>query len=117
MRSRARLALWLLASAVIAGALVLATGRQPPRLPGDRDHILAQPEVRCLTCHAHTATHPRPADHPLWDDCFSCHSDPTGTLHPRPTAPVSLAGGWRDGPRLAGKADARDSHSPAPAGP
>jgi hypothetical protein len=117
MLSRARLALWLLVSAVIAGTLVLATGRTPPRLPGDRDHFLAQPEARCLTCHGHKASHPRPADHPLRDDCFSCHSDPTGVLHPRPTAPESIAGGWRDDPRLAGRTDAGDSRSPAPARP
>jgi hypothetical protein len=115
MRARRRLLLWLLALAVLFVAILLAT-RTPPRLPGDRDHTLDQAEARCLTCHSHTARHPRSAGHPPRDDCFSCHRDPRGVLHPRPGAPTSLPGGWLDDPRLAagrGVGGAR----PSPGGP
>jgi hypothetical protein len=102
MRRRRWLPLWSLAAAVAAGAGLWATGSKPPRLPADRDHALLQTESACLHCHAHTAAHPRPKGHPLRDDCFSCHRDPEGVLHPRPGAALSLPGGWRDDPRLAG---------------
>jgi hypothetical protein len=114
MRLSSRLALWFLAPALVTVVLLLATGRKPARLPGDRDHALDQSEERCLSCHAHAARHPRPADHPLRDDCYSCHRDPTGALHPREGAPMSLPGGWRDDPRLAGAADARGHPGTAP---
>jgi predicted CXXCH cytochrome family protein len=101
MRVSSRLTPWFLALVVVAAVLLVTTGRKPPRLPGDRDHALDQAEERCLSCHAHGARNPRPADHPLRDACFSCHRDQTGTLHPRAGAPTSLPGGWRDDPRLA----------------
>ena len=81
--------------------VLLATRRTPPRLPPDRDHALDQAETHCLGCHPRTSRHPRPADHPLRDDCFSCHRGPDGVLHPRPGAPTSLPGGWADDPVLA----------------
>jgi hypothetical protein len=79
-----------------------AVGGKPPRLPRDANHGLDQGEAHCLSCHAFTAKHPRPPNHPPRDDCFSCHRDPDGALHPRRGAPTSLPGGWRDDPRLAG---------------
>ena len=80
-----------------------AVGGKPPRLPADIDHAPDQAETRCLTCHGPAARHPRPADHPQRDDCYSCHRDAGGTLHPRPGAPTAVPGGWREDPRLEGK--------------
>lgn len=69
-------------------------------MPADADHRLADAETRCLECHRRDARHPRPADHPLRDDCHSCHRDASGVLHPRKGAPTELPGGWRDDPLL-----------------
>ena len=102
MSRRRRLVLWLLALAILLG-VVLLIRRTVPRLPADRDHPLDQAEAHCLTCHSHAGKHPRPPEHPLRDDCFSCHRDAAGVLHPRPGAPTSLPGGWSDDPRLAGR--------------
>ena len=99
-------ALAALGAAALAGAGLWATGGKPPRLPRGPDHDLAQAESHCLTCHSRADRHPRPADHPLRDDCFSCHRDAAGALHPRPGAPTSIAGGWRDDPGLAPRARA-----------
>ena len=99
MARRGRLLLWVLAPAALLVA-VLLTRSTPPRLPADRDHVLGQSEAHCLTCHSHMGKPPRPAGHPLRDDCFSCHRDPRGVLHARPGAPTSLPGGWADDPRL-----------------
>jgi len=84
--------------ALLIGGLWAASDR-PPRLPADADHGLALPEARCLGCHRHDARRPRPADHPPRDDCFSCHRDAAGALHPRRGAPTSISGGWADDPR------------------
>ncbi|HVN32847.1 MAG TPA: hypothetical protein VMT45_12765 [Thermoanaerobaculaceae bacterium] len=100
MAPRRRLLLWVLAPAALL-VVVLLSWSTPPRLPADPDHALEQAEAHCLTCHIHTGRHARPAGHPLRDDCFSCHRDPRGVLHPRPAAPTSLPGGWADDPRLA----------------
>ncbi|MFI5168306.1 MAG: hypothetical protein ACHQQS_16990 [Thermoanaerobaculales bacterium] len=113
--------LWMAALAVLALASITwwTSGRKPPRLPADADHVFTQAEAHCLTCHAYRTTHPRPPNHPLRDDCFSCHRDPAGDLHPRRAAPTEVAGGWRDDPRLAGRAAAptvparRSAGSPA----
>ncbi len=100
MSARSALRIWgpLALLALLIGGLWAASAR-PPRLPADADHSLAQPESHCLDCHRHLARHPRPLDHPSRDDCFSCHRDAGGTLHPRPGAPTSLPGGWADDPR------------------
>jgi hypothetical protein len=103
---RVRLPVWLGGALGVAFALWLLTDR-PPRMPGDGDHDVTLAEAHCLTCHAHAARHPRPADHPLRDDCFSCHRDAAGALHPREGAPTGIPGGWGDDPRL----------RPAPVGP
>ena len=113
--TRARWAALALAAA--AGLGWWASGRKPPRLPADADHALDQTEAHCLTCHAFGAKHPRPPNHPLRDDCFSCHRDRNGTLHPRRSAPTSLPGGWRDDPRLAGRAAKKAEPAPAAIGP
>jgi hypothetical protein len=88
----------LVLGALLIGGLWAASDR-PPRLPADADHGLALPEARCLGCHRHDARRPRPADHPPRDDCFSCHRDAAGALHPRRGAPTSISGGWADDPR------------------
>jgi len=92
------------AAAIAAAALLLlalwATGDRPPRLPADADHGTGLAESRCLDCHSHVARDPRPADHPPRDDCYSCHEDAAGVLHPRRGAPQSLPGGWESDPRL-----------------
>ena len=97
-----RLLLWIAALALLFLVLLL-TRRTPPSLPADPDHAVSQTEGRCLSCHMRTSRHPRPADHPLRDDCFSCHRGPDGVLHPRRGAPTSLPGGWVDDPVLAGR--------------
>jgi hypothetical protein len=92
-----------LAAAAVAALLLLALwagSDRPPRLPADADHAADLPEARCLECHGHTAREPRPADHPPRDDCFSCHKDAAGALHPRRGAPQSVPGGWESDPRL-----------------
>jgi len=103
MRASSRLLFWLAAVAVLGAVALWATSGKPPRLPVDPDHSVDQAEARCLHCHVHTGAHPRPADHPLRDDCFSCHRDAHGVLHPRQGASTELTGGWKDDPRLAGK--------------
>lgn len=90
---------WLAGVAAVAAGVWVSSSKAP-RLPADGDHALGQSETRCLTCHGFGQRHPRPADHPLRDDCFSCHRDPEGTLHPRDGSPTELPGGWRDDPRL-----------------
>jgi hypothetical protein len=104
MRFRGRGLAWAVGLAAAAAVGVWATSGKPPRLPADADHALGQAEAACLRCHARTGQNPRPADHPLRDDCFSCHRDAHGRLHPRPGAATSLPGGWRDDPVLAGRA-------------
>ncbi|HVN75534.1 MAG TPA: hypothetical protein VMT19_04400 [Thermoanaerobaculaceae bacterium] len=104
MRVSKRLLLWLAAVAAMGAALLWATSGKPPRLPADADHRFDQTESACLQCHTRTGRHPRPADHPLRDDCFSCHRDRLGELHARPGAPTEVPGGWRDDPRLAARA-------------
>lgn len=89
---------WAVAVLAVAAALWLLADRAP-RLPGDEDHSLCQAEARCLTCHGHAGRHPRPADHPPRDDCYSCHPDAAGALHPRKNAPTAIPGGWSDDPR------------------
>ncbi|MBZ5589940.1 MAG: hypothetical protein LAO05_15395 [Acidobacteriia bacterium] len=106
LRSK-RLALYVLTVTAVAVVGLWTTAAKPPRLPADRDHGFEQAETRCLQCHVHTGAHPRPTDHPLRDDCFSCHRDAHGGLHPRPGAPLSVPGGWQDDPRLAGKLGGR----------
>ncbi|MGC8916274.1 MAG: hypothetical protein ACP5NF_04780 [Thermoanaerobaculum sp.] len=88
--------------AAVFAVLLLASDRAP-RMPGDGDHTVQQSEAACLACHAFGKRHPRPEDHPLRDDCFSCHRDASGQLHPRRDAPTSIPGGWRDDPRLVAK--------------
>ncbi len=97
--SHLRALAWLAVPALVLLAL-WATGDRPPRMPGDADHATGQSETHCLSCHGHTAQRPRPADHPLRDDCFSCHRDAGGDLHPRTGVPTEIPGGWRDDPRL-----------------
>ncbi len=91
----------------MAALVVWTASDRPPRMPADADHSLDQTEGHCLSCHGYGRSHPRPADHPLRDDCFSCHRDARGVLHPRPQAPTAIPGGWRDDPRLAPRAAPR----------
>jgi hypothetical protein len=95
-----RALLWLVAPVLLLLALWVTADRAP-RLPDDGDHRPGQAEAICLGCHGHTARRPRPADHPLRDDCYSCHRDAAGALHARDGAATEIPGGWRDDPRLA----------------
>jgi len=97
--SRLRALLWLAVPALLLLALWAVSGRAP-RMPADADHATDQSEARCLSCHGHAERRPRPDDHPLRDDCFSCHRDAGGVLHERPGVPTEIPGGWRDDPRL-----------------
>jgi hypothetical protein len=104
MKVNVRRLAWAVGLVAVAGVGLWATSRGSPALPADRNHAVSQAEARCLGCHDRTGGFPRPADHPLRDDCFSCHRGPDGRLVPRPGAPTSLPGGWRDDPVLAGRA-------------
>ncbi|MGD1147704.1 MAG: hypothetical protein ABR961_07140 [Thermoanaerobaculaceae bacterium] len=107
MRASRSLLLRLAAVAALGAVALWATSGKPPRLPADPDHSVGEAETRCLRCHVHTGAHPRPTDHPLRDDCFSCHRDARGVLHPRQGASTDLPGGWKDDPGLAGRAGGR----------
>lgn len=104
MGERGRWGLALLLGLCGFFALLLLVSDRPPKMPADPDHAVDVSEIRCLSCHGYGQKHPRPERHPLRDDCFSCHRDARGQLHPRKDAPTSLPGGWRDDPRLWGKA-------------
>jgi hypothetical protein len=93
----------LLAAAAVVALALWASADRAPRMPGDADHRPETAEARCLECHGRPARHPRPPDHPLRDDCHSCHRDAGGALHPRKGAPTELPGGWRDDPVLRGR--------------
>jgi len=91
-------------TAGVAGVALVALGLwavadRAPRLPADSEHAVTQTEAACLGCHGHAARSPRPAGHPPRDDCYSCHRDSAGVLHPREGAALELEGGWRDDPR------------------
>jgi len=92
---------WFAAPAAVALVVLAlwAAGGKAPDLPADPDHRLGQGEADCLACHGHAGRSPRPADHPPRDDCFSCHRDAAGELHPRPGAPTAVPGGWQDDTR------------------
>lgn len=98
VRRRSFRALLWLAVPAVAAVVLLLTSRGAPRMPGDGDHTARTSEVRCLSCHSFAGERPRPDDHPPRDDCFSCHALADGAMHPRPGAPTSLPGGWRDAP-------------------
>jgi hypothetical protein len=76
-RGRAGLILFLGLGTFLMGSLVLYTLRQrPPLLPADRDHAIAREPSACLVCHGPTGNDPRDPNHPLNDQCFSCHERP-----------------------------------------
>lgn len=95
-------------------AVLLLAADRPPRMPEDANHRLDQAEASCLTCHGYGKKHPRPESHPLRDDCFSCHRDARGKLHPRREAPIALPGGWQEDPRLSGRAKSSQLRPPSP---
>ncbi|MFN3412857.1 MAG: hypothetical protein ACK42L_02220 [Thermoanaerobaculum sp.] len=103
MPERARWGLALFLGLLGVFAVLLLVSDRAPKMPPDADHQVSVPEVLCLSCHGYVQKHPRPANHPLRDDCFSCHRDSQGKLHPRKDAATSLPGGWRDDPRLLAK--------------
>ena len=104
MQHPAKRHLWLLPILILALFTVLwlagGDGESGPRMPGDADHDPGQSEAECLVCHSHQSFSPRSVQHPRRDDCYSCHTDAEGRLHPRLGAPTELPGGWPDDPRL-----------------
>jgi len=58
--------------ALIVVWLALGT-RRAPYLPEDADHGDAA-TTSCLDCHGPDGGFPRPANHPLGNDCFRCHA-------------------------------------------
>lgn len=105
MPERGRWGLALFLGLLGVFAVLLLTSDRAPKMPNDPDHGINLLETRCLSCHGYGQKHPRPDDHPLRDDCFSCHRDAQGELHPRRDAPTSLPGGWREDPRLLAKGE------------
>ncbi|MEP0772786.1 MAG: hypothetical protein HRF46_00285 [Acidobacteriota bacterium] len=86
----------IVAATLLVLAVLWAVGDRPPRMPADGDHGVEQSELSCLSCHGVSGRAPRPPDHPPRDDCYSCHRDAGGRLHPRRDAPTELPGGWRE---------------------
>lgn len=103
MRERGKWGFALLLGLSGVFAVLWVASDRAPKMPMDSDHLVSLPETRCLSCHGYGQKHPRPEKHPLRDDCFSCHRDAHGKLHPRRDAPTTLPGGWRDDPRLLAK--------------
>jgi hypothetical protein len=74
--SRRRLALSLGAAAIAVGALlamVFLGTDPPPEIPADRDHVASRSTEACLSCHGPGESAARPPNHPLREDCFTCH--------------------------------------------
>jgi hypothetical protein len=61
------------AAVTVLFALVFLGTSRPPEIPGDWDHVSARTEKDCLRCHGPDGDHVRRPNHPLRDDCFSCH--------------------------------------------
>ena len=69
-RTQVILLLCLFAVAGLVGWLAFFN-RQPPMLPGDRDH--AGPADECLVCHGPDGGVPQNPNHPIGNDCMRCH--------------------------------------------
>jgi hypothetical protein len=61
-------------AALVSGALVLYTVQhRRPFIPADADHAGEQAPAQCLSCHGPGARKARGPNHPLNDQCLSCH--------------------------------------------
>ncbi len=73
-RGSVRLILFLIVAAGLMGMLIVYTVRhRRPPIPADADHLRSTEASQCLSCHGPGAKRPRGPDHPLNDQCFSCH--------------------------------------------
>lgn len=69
-----RLIAFLLLGGIVLGGLVLYTlQHHRPLVPADADHLPARDQAECLRCHGPGARNARGPNHPLNDQCFSCH--------------------------------------------
>lgn len=69
-----RLAVFLAVALAVPTLLVVytVTHRRPP-IPADADHVRTFEPAGCLACHGPAGKRPRDRNHPLNDQCFSCH--------------------------------------------
>jgi len=66
-------AVFLAAAGFLMAALLFYTlTHRRPLIPRDADHEGVEP-ARCLECHGPGRDHARGPNHPLNDQCFSCH--------------------------------------------
>lgn len=73
-KRRLYFSLGVAAVAVAAVMFLMLFGWNPaPAIPRDLDHARSPDEQACLRCHGPDGQNARPKNHPLRDDCFSCH--------------------------------------------
>lgn len=69
-----RLAVFVIFALGLTGLLIAYTlVHRRPLIPADPDHARSLEPVRCLDCHGPTGKNRRGKNHPLNDQCFSCH--------------------------------------------
>jgi hypothetical protein len=69
-----RVLVFLAVAGALVGLLVLYTVQhRRPRIPADADHVQVASRDRCLSCHGPGMRNARHPNHPLNDQCFSCH--------------------------------------------
>lgn len=76
MTRNTRLVVSLGVATLATGALFAAVflgATKPPPIPADEVHPLIATERDCLQCHGPGKPQVRSRNHPLRDDCFSCH--------------------------------------------
>jgi len=67
-------AVFLAAAGLVMALLVGYTlTHRRPHIPADADHAGVLEPARCLECHGPGRDHARGPNHPLNDQCFSCH--------------------------------------------
>jgi hypothetical protein len=60
--------------AVVAVLYVLSvSGKKPPDIPPDMDHVAAKTKEDCKACHDKDKISPLPQGHPFKDQCPECH--------------------------------------------
>ena len=55
-----------------------ATGKKPPAIPPDPQHVEAKTVDDCKGCHAEGKVMPLKKEHPPKDQCFECHRIKSG---------------------------------------
>ncbi len=59
--------------------LVLGTSERTTKpVPNDETHRQASSRAACMACHDSSGIHPQPKGHTRADQCFQCHTQPSG---------------------------------------